>query len=174
MHDDNFEVQDAEPKQSKTKAKAHMNDLQHLGAELVELPISQLAKFDLPENLLTAILEAQKITANGAIRRQRQYIGKLMRQVDEEGIRHKLAEIKGKHLDSVRILHDCEKWRDRLLANDNELNIFLEHYSVDDIGQLRSLIRQVRKEITEHKGHNYRKLFQLIREIIFSNRLEFQ
>lgn len=165
MHPDEIEAHEVE-QPSKTKAKRHMDDLQDLGTELIELNRTQLAKFDLPDDLLAAILEAQKITANGAIRRQRQYIGKLMRKANEENIRLKLDEIKGTHLNSVRKLHECEKWRDRLLANDNELNLFLESYSVDDIGQLRNLIRQVRKEIIQNKPHNYRKLFQFIREIV--------
>lgn len=166
MYHDDFEIDIIEPKQSKTKAKLHMNDLQNLGTKLIELSQSQLVKFDLPENLLMAILEAQKLTANGAIRRQRQYIGKLMREVDENDIKQKLDEIKGKHLNSVRKLHECEKWREQLIANDSGLDIFLENYSVGDIGQLRSLIRQVRKEMAQNKQHSYRKLFQFIREII--------
>lgn len=166
MQREDLGSQEIEPKQSKTKAKAQMEDLQHLGMALVDLSKAQLAKFNLPENLLTAILEAQRITANGATRRQSQYIGKLMRNVDASSIQEKLDEINGKHLASVRSLHECEKWRERLLANDGELNLFIEAYTVGDIGQLRGLIRQVRKEIAQNKQHNYRKLFQFIREIV--------
>lgn len=166
MSPDDFEIQEIESKQSKTKAKRQMEDLQHLGMALVELSKAQLAKFDLPETLLTAILEAQKITANGATRRQSQYIGKLMRNADAASIQEKLDEINGKHSASVRRLHECEKWRERLLASDGELHLFVETYTVGDIGQLRSLIRQVRKEMAQNKQHNYRKLFQFIREIV--------
>ncbi|MCC2624890.1 MAG: hypothetical protein K0R14_763 [Burkholderiales bacterium] len=167
--EDVVETPEVQEKLSKTKAKAKMEDLQHLGMALVELNKAQLAKFNLPDNLLTAILEAQKITANGAIRRQSQYIGKLMRNVDAAGIQEKLDEINGVHKASVRKLHECETWRERLLANDSELNLFITTYTVGDIGQLRSLIRQVRKEIAQNKQHNYRKLFQFIRDIIENN-----
>ncbi|MCC2644919.1 MAG: hypothetical protein K0R94_697 [Burkholderiales bacterium] len=160
------EIQDDQSKQSKTKAKRQMEDLQHLGMALVELSKAQLAKFNLPESLLTAVLEAKKITANGATRRQSQYIGKLMRKADAVNIQEKLDEINGKHSAAVRKLHECEKWRERLLANDGELNSFVETYTVGDISQLRGLIRQVRKEIIQNKQHNYRKLFQFIREIV--------
>jgi ribosome-associated protein len=166
QHNNDFDINDTETRPSKTKAKRQMEDLQYLGMELVRLSRAQLAKFDLPDSLLTAIKEAQKITANGAIRRQNQYIGKLMRNVDAEAIQQKLDEINGKHLGSVRKLHDCEKWRARLLANDAELNLFVTEYTVGDINQLRTLIRQVRKELQQNKSHNYRKLFQFIREII--------
>jgi ribosome-associated protein len=166
MLPEDSEDQEIEVRQSKTQAKRRMEDLQHLGMALVELNKAQLERFDLPDNLLIAILEAQKITANGAIRRQSQYIGKLMRNVDAQSIREKLDEINGVHKASVRKLHECEKWRDSLLANDSELNLFITTYQVGDIGQLRSLIRQVRKEIVQNKQHNYRKLFQFIRDII--------
>lgn len=164
MQHNEFKIE--EPKLSKTKAKSQMEDLQRLGMQLVELSKTQLAKFELSDQLLLAILEAQKITANGAIRRQNQYIGKLMRNADAAGIKDKLDEINGKHLGAVRKLHECESWRDRLLANDSELQIFVDTYFIGDISGLRGLIRQVRKEIALNKQHNYRKLFQFIREII--------
>ena len=76
---------------SKTKRKQQMDELQKLGMQLVDLSKDKLSKIDLPEPLLDAIKLAQKITANGAIRRQNQYIGKLMRSVDAEYIQTKLA-----------------------------------------------------------------------------------
>lgn len=166
MQNKDFNIQEVEDRPSKTQVKRHMEDLQKLGMELVELSPAQLVKFEMPDRLLSAILEAQKITSNGAIRRQCQYIGRLMRDADEAAIRYKLDEIKGKHSDSVRKLHECEKWRDRLLASDSELKTFMESYQVSEIGQLRGLIRQVRKEMEQDKQHNYRKLFQFIRDII--------
>ena len=67
---------------SRTKKKQQVEELQKLGAALVDLPPVQLDALDLPALLLAAVREAQRITSHGARRRQMQYIGKLMRKVD--------------------------------------------------------------------------------------------
>ncbi len=67
---------------SKSQRKRDMEALQHLGESLLRLNRGHLDALDLPETLLHAILEAKSISAHGARRRQLQYIGKLMRQVD--------------------------------------------------------------------------------------------
>lgn len=63
---------------SKTKRKEQMNDLQDLGIELVKLGKDKLKQLDLPDYLLEAIKEAQRLTAHGAIRRQQQYMHPLV------------------------------------------------------------------------------------------------
>src|SRR5512144_728936 len=82
------------PPPSKTRRKAAMHALRDLGAELVELdarPFADLcAALDLPERLVEAIRDAHAITSWGARKRQLQYIGKLMRDVDAEPIRQRL------------------------------------------------------------------------------------
>lgn len=151
---------------SKTKRKQHMDYLQHLGMELVELSKQKLAKIELPDTLLEAIKLAQKITANGAIRRQNQYIGKLMRNVDATYIENKLHELNSDSVKSTKLLHDCEMWRKRLIKEDKELDAFVNTYSTSDIGQLRGLIRLCRKEQAENEIKSYRKLFKFIRDVI--------
>ena len=151
---------------SKTKRKQQMDELQKLGMQLVDLSKDKLSKIDLPEPLLDAIKLAQKITANGAIRRQNQYIGKLMRSVDAEYIQTKLAELNSDSVKNTRILHLCESWRERLIAEDKELDLFVSQYQVDDIGQLRNQIRTCRKEHDLGQVKTYRKLFKFIRDII--------
>ncbi len=80
---------DAKP--SKSARKREYLALQKLGEELLTLKDSDLEQIDLDEDLLTAVLEARQIRSHGALRRQKQYIGKLMRQVDPEPIRAALA-----------------------------------------------------------------------------------
>src|SRR5690349_11424373 len=82
---------------SKTQLKAEADAQQALGVRLSELPKDKLAKLDLPEELLRAIQETKKITANGAIRRHRQYLGRLMRDIDTAPIVEQLARWDGKH-----------------------------------------------------------------------------
>lgn len=154
---------------SKTRRKNQMADLQDLGVELVKLPKDKLAKLELPPNLLEAIKLAQKINSNGALRRQYQYIGKLMRTVDAEKIANQLADISGESLRSTQAFHLCEMWRDKLLASDESLTQFTTEFPRVEINELRILIRQVRKEQLLKQNRNYTKLFRLIRSIIEEN-----
>jgi ribosome-associated protein len=74
-------------KPSKTARKREFLALQKLGEELIALKESDLRQIGLDEDLLEAVLEARKIKSHSALRRQKQYIGKIMRHVDPEPIR---------------------------------------------------------------------------------------
>lgn len=76
-----------ELKPSKSARKRDFLALQKLGEELITLQESDLRQIGLDENLLQAVLEARQIKSRGALRRQKQYIGKIMRHVDPEPIR---------------------------------------------------------------------------------------
>jgi len=154
---------------SRTKRKEHVEELQELGIELIKYSKDKLAKLDLPANLLEAIKQAQKLTANGAIRRQCQYIGKLMRNVDADAIRAKLDYANGDSVKSTQTLHIAERWRDQLLETDVALDKFIAAYSGFDISDLRSLVRSVRKERELQQHRNFTKLFRLIRTIVEEN-----
>ena len=80
---------------SKTKKKERMHELQRLGEALVELPPARLAALPLPEALASAVREAKRIRSRGAHRRQIQYIGRLMREVDADPIRAALKKETG-------------------------------------------------------------------------------
>ena len=152
---------------SKTKIKKQMHGLQDLGEELVELSKDQLAKLDLPETLFLAIREMSRINKFGARRRQMQYIGKLMRDVDIEPINAKLDAWKGISQPHIGYMHQVERWREQLLTNDTALTELLEEYPNTDVQRLRTLIRNAQKEREAGKpGKNYREIFQLLREIL--------
>lgn len=74
-------------KPSKSARKREYLALQKLGEELIALHESDLQEMGLDEELLEAVLDARQIKSHGALRRQKQYIGKIMRQVDPEPIR---------------------------------------------------------------------------------------
>ena len=80
-----------EAKPSKSARKREHLALQKLGEELLTLRDSDLRKIELDDDLLEAVLEARRIQSHGALRRQKKYIGKLMRGVDPEPIRAALA-----------------------------------------------------------------------------------
>jgi ribosome-associated protein len=76
--------QELPPSKSSRKREAHA--LQKLGEELVQMRAQDLARLPLPESLRDAIDEARRLTSRGAQARQRQFIGKLMRDIDIEPI----------------------------------------------------------------------------------------
>ena len=133
------EQQDNEP--SKTQRKAAMDALQDLGVKLIALPAGKLAKLELPERLLDAIQEAKRITSNGALRRQRQYIGSLMREIEVAPILDQLQRWEGKHTAENAYFHQLERWRDRLIQEENALSEFMLQHPNADGQQLRTLIR---------------------------------
>lgn len=162
-HDD----QDDADRPSRSQLKREVEALQSLGEELIELSVDTLKKFDLPDNLLTALLDAKKITANGAIRRQRQYIGKLMRSVDPEPIQARLRVLKGENDQHTAWLHRVERWRDRLIEDDGALEELMEDYAVADVQALRQAIRNARRERAENKPPRaYRQIFQTLKDMI--------
>lgn len=143
-----------------------MDALQDLGVQLVDLPRDRLAKLNLPETLLDAVNEARRLTANGAISRQRQYIGRLMREIDTAPIVEQLQRWEGKHSAETAHFHQLERWRTRLIEEENALSEFMQHYPAVDSQQLRTLIRNSRREHLENRPpKSSRELFKLLREI---------
>ncbi|OGV76347.1 MAG: hypothetical protein A3I83_05370 [Methylotenera sp. RIFCSPLOWO2_02_FULL_45_14] len=156
----------AEEPISKTKLKAEADEQQALGVRLTELPKDKLLKLDLPDAVLTAVLDTKKITANGAIRRHRQYLGRLMRDIDNAPILEQLARWDGKHTAENAYFHGLERWRDRMIADANVLAEFIALYPKTDIQQLRTLIRNAQKELAANKPpKSSREIFKLLREI---------
>lgn len=152
---------------SKSHKKREMTALQDLGAELVKLSKLQLDKLPVPEELLTAIKDYQRFTQNGAIRRQMQYIGRLMRSVDPEPIQKQLDVWRGQSAQATALMHKIERWRDRLIAEEGALTEFIQNVPGVDATQLRQLIRNARKETAENKPpKSSRALFRLIREAL--------
>lgn len=152
---------------SKTKRKRQVEELQQLGAALVELAPQQLAGIAMPEALLSAVRDAQRISSHEARRRQMQYIGKLMRDVDPAPIRDALAQLAGKstlaHVQQKRL----EQWRERLIADDDALTAFAATQAGADLQALRTLIRNARKEIAEARPPRaQRALFRMLRELM--------
>ncbi len=156
---------EAEESISKTKLKAEADTQQELGVRLSELPKDKLLKLNLPDTVLTAVLDTKKITANGATRRHRQYLGRLMREIDNAPILEQLARWDGKHTAENAYFHGLERWRDRMIADNNVLAEFIALYPKTDIQQLRTLIRNVQKELAANKPpKTSREIFKLLRE----------
>ncbi|MBI3903622.1 MAG: DUF615 domain-containing protein [Nitrosomonadales bacterium] len=152
---------------SKTKIKKQMHELQDLGEQLVALSKDQLKEVDIPETLRDAIHEAKRITKFGALKRQMQYIGRLMRDVEPEPIIAKLDMWNGKSHQHTAYLHRLERWRERLLEDESALTELLAEHPGADAQRLRALIRNALKEKDLLKPpRNYREIFQVLREIL--------
>ena len=154
---------------SKTRRKQHSHELQQLGKALADWPRNRLKQLELPENLLIALVERQRITAHEGARRQLQLIGKLMRQLSDE----QCAQIRERlNSDSLHTqaenaqFHRLERWRERLLENDEVATEWMNHYPHTDAQQLRALIRQARKEREQIKTPRaFRELFQYLKQL---------
>lgn len=164
MQDEDFTEDTGRP--SKTKQKEAMHELRDLGAELVELSVGQLKRINLPENIFDAVRDCQKITAHGARRRQIQYLGKLMRGVDDEPIRAGLAMLRGESSAEVARLHRLERFRLRLLEDEAVLAEIAAQWPGVDLQHLRTLRRNALKEKENNKPpKNFRAIFQLLQEL---------
>jgi ribosome-associated protein len=155
---------------SKTRRKAEMHALQDLGEALIALDPKRLAELAteaaLPERLVDAINQARSITAWGGRKRQRQYVGKLMRDVDPEPIRRRLdLWAHGHAIDSAR-QHALEQWRDRLLAEPAALDLLAAERPRLDRPRFRALIARARDEQARGQPpHAFRELFRELKAL---------
>lgn len=161
-------MDELEPQElSKTKRKQAVFELQELGEALIHLPKDRLTRLDLPETLFDAVLAAKKITAHGALCRQKQYIGRLMRSIDANPIRSQLDIWNSGHQQETAAMHRLEDWRRRLIEDDTALVEFLNLHPAEDMQHLRTLIRNARKEAAANKPpKSSRELFRLLREML--------
>lgn len=152
---------------SKTKRKQAMEELQALGEELVALASDQVKRIDIPDDLRSAVSEAQRMTKHDeARRRQMQYIGKLMRSVEVEPIRAALALVRGESAGETAKLHRLERLRADFLADEKVVHEIAQRYPGVDLQHLRSLRRAALKEQEQNKPpRSYRALFQRLKEL---------
>ena len=152
---------------SKTKRKQHAHQLQDLGEALVELPAGRLAATPMPEALRDAIAEYHRTRSFEGKRRQLQLIGKRMRFADEAPLREAVDAFKLGSAKDTLVLHEVERWRDELVADDEALTRWAQTYPKSDLQQLRSLLRAARKDAAaapeQRNGRGYRELFQFVK-----------
>ncbi len=152
---------------SKTRRKAASHDLQSLGEALVAMSDDHLGSLGLAEPLFDALTAMRKMRSHEARRRQMQLIGKLMRSADVEPIREAVAHAQlGRARDSLA-LHEAERWRAELIADDAATTRFAKEHPEADLQQLRTLVRNARKDqslvVEQRSGRAFRELFQFIR-----------
>ena len=152
---------------SKTQLKQQSHELQALGEELAALPDNRLAAIAMPDGLREAILQYRRTKSHEGRRRQMQYVGKQMRFADAEPLREAVAAYKlGSAKDTLQ-LHETERWRDELVADEDASTRWAQLYPQSDLQHLRSLVRAARKDAAaapeQRNGRGYRELFQFIK-----------
>ena len=170
---------------SKTDLKKHSDHLQALGESLLTLRSDLMARLreqheDISDKLIEALGDAKRITNFEGKRRQMQFIGKLMRALDEDtvaAIEAALEEQRKPSDQETLRLHQAEQWRDRLIADDDALTDWLRQDPEADVQHLRALIRQARKDAqttaaqekpgeAQRHGKAYREIFQIVRQAL--------
>ena len=163
---------------SKTELKRESAELQKLGESLLTLRADLMEGLQLPDKLLDALDEVRRITNFEGRRRQMQFIGKLMRGLDEETLAATREALDTQRQGSAKesmALHEAETWRDQLIEDDQALQRWLDAHPDTDSQQLRALIRQARKDrqptadevsrgLVPRHGRAYREIFQLVKE----------
>lgn len=154
---------------SKSQLKREMTALQKLGEELVEQPRDRVKRVPMPEDVREAILECQQIKNHEGRRRQLQFVGKKMRSLNEEEvalIQKTIDSWKGASKAETAAMHALERRREKLLADDNALTELMAEHPELDVQQLRTLIRNARKEQADNKPPKaYREIFQILKQV---------
>jgi ribosome-associated protein len=158
---------------SKSQRKREADAVRDLGARLAELGASELATIPLPDDVLAAIHELNRIKAHGARKRQLGFLAKRMRQVDVAPIDAALEKLRQAARANTRSLHLVENWRDRLLGDypgeseKQALTAFLDEYVTADRQQFRHLQRQALEERKNQRPPAAaRQLFKAIRDAV--------
>jgi ribosome-associated protein len=154
---------------SKSELKRLMTQRQKLAEVLAALSSDALKTIPMDEAIKAVIAETNKIKSFEAIRRHKQYLGKLMRFLDDEEldtIQKRLDAIQGVSKAETTKLHHLESFRDRLIANDETFTNMIEQYPDMDIQNMRTLIRNARKEKEANKPPKaYREIFRVLKDM---------
>ncbi|MDQ2780878.1 MAG: DUF615 domain-containing protein [Pseudomonadota bacterium] len=139
-----------------------------MGLALTELSDQRLQSIEMPDALRDAIAEFRRTKSHEGRRRQLQYVGKLMRSADEALLREAVASATLGSAKDTLALHQAEGWRAALIADDDALTRWLTAHPDTDSQQLRSLVRQARRDAASlapeaRQPKSFRELFHLIR-----------
>jgi len=158
---------------SKSQLKRDSLHMVDVGEDIIKLSQEDRDSLPLSDELSDAINTAIKIKSRSGLKRQRLYIGKLLRAIDSEDIEIQLRKIQHRHDTNTAHFKRLEKWRDRLIENDkNTLNEVITHFPEIDRQHINQLIRAAHQEKTQNKAPAAsRKLFKYLRELEDSKNL---
>ncbi len=152
---------------SKTAEKREAHAAQKLGESLIELDSDALDQLPVSERMRDAISTARRIRARGARKRHMQYIGRLMREEDVEGIQAGLRRMDPNSPENQRLFQLAERWREALIEDPDAVTRFVAQFPQVDVQHLRQLQRAARSEAArEETGRASRALFQEVRAML--------
>lgn len=154
---------------SKTQLKQEMADLRSLGIKLVDMGQAALDKLPLEDELKEAVMLARRINRKkDGFRRQLQFIGKVLRNMDLEPIEKGLALIENRHQQANAHFHKLEKIRDTLVTEgDSAIQTLVNDYPQADRQQLRQWVRQAQKQQQQNKSPKAaREIFQYLKTLM--------
>jgi|TARA_B110000037_G_scaffold67310_1_gene81740 ribosome-associated protein len=152
---------------SKTELKKDSKKIQAFGKKISELTVKNIETFKFSPNIYEAIIGLKNIKSNAAKKRQVQYVGKLLREIDLTHAFLIIEQLKVSSQKEIQQNHSIEKWRDELLINADSITQFFNQYPNIDRQSLRQAITNAQRERKEKKSPKYsRQLFKLLREII--------
>ena len=166
--DAHYGEDDDDARPSKTQLKQISQELQDLGMAVAELSEERLSRIEMSDALRDAIQTYRKTRSHEGRRRQMQYVGKLMRKADEDALREAVAEATIGSAREALLLHETERWRDALIADDEAMTRWLHEHPGSDTQQLRSLVRAARRDsvnvsVEQRQPKARRELFQFIK-----------
>lgn len=156
---------------SKTRLKQKSHELQALGVALAGLSDKALAAIEMPESLRDAVEQFRRTKTHEGRRRQMQYVGKLMHGADEDALREAVAAATLGTAQSALALHEAERWRAELMADDEALTRWMLAHPDTDTQQLRSLVRAARRDAAglapeARQPRSVRELFLFIKPML--------
>ena len=172
--DDTYSQNDYDERPTKGQLKRENERLKKIGEKLLELSDAQLAKLPLTEKLQAAIAEGRRLKPNTeAVRRHKQYMGKIIKEADTATIEERIQEFENAHQLNTRQFHELEILRDQLVNGDNNtIGEVIARYPQVDTQKLRQMVRNAKKELDHNEAHpdkadktHSRKLFRYLREL---------
>lgn len=156
-----------EPK-SKSQKKRDAEALQKIGTELVSWQEEKLDLLPLSPQLRKAIIDAKKLKSHGAIRRQSQLIGKLMRTDTLDEFLTCYEQVLEEASAKTAHFHEIETWRTRLINEGKEaLTEFISAHHPADVQHLRQLVKKAADEQLKEQNLGASKaLFRYLRSCI--------
>jgi ribosome-associated protein len=153
---------------SKSQRKRDMTALQKLGQDLTTLGKKQLEKLPLPDTLIAALAEYQRLpNSNEARRRQLQFIGRVMRDANHDEIQAELDKMRTPDRTQVRRAQLIEEWGDRLLdGEEDDINAFVALWPLAERQAIRQNVRNYSKDDEEAARVHRRRLMSYIKEYI--------
>ena len=154
---------------SKTELKKDSKKIQQFGRKISELTINNIKAFKFPINIYEATIDLKNLKSNSAKKRQVQYLGKLLREIDLTDAFIVMKQLKVNSQKEIQRNNIIESWRDKLLTNTESITEFVDKYPKIDRQSLRQTISNAQKEKKDNRTPKHSKqLFKLIKDIVIT------